>query len=632
MKQLKKNIALLLLLALILSAMPISAQADSAAPMDAEPVSTAAVLPDTLEYYGRSVLESMNKPALLYAYDQIAAGVETALPAIDVYNDTQPITKDELQLVVELYRADYAHHFWLGNSYNMSYNSKTVLLIYPAYLLTGDALTAAKARFEEEASAVLSGITPDMTEYEKELYIHDTLAQRVTYNESTYAHSAYGALVDGVAVCEGYAEAFQYLLHRVGIWSFLVTGDAGGPHEWNMVRIDGNYYHVDLTWNDQGEELYHEYFNVTDAQIGKDHTADATYTLPACTASDAFYFTGKDTYLSTYTPEQVALLLQDNDLSVHIYLPGGASAFWSWFSANINQILSLAGVRSGCSYGYSRLNDEMVLKITRLGVKVTNGNDVAFYNTVANGLNNAEDNSRIKLLSDVTGDISTNQRIFMDLNGCDINGSLTGNSVTVFDSQTDDYTVENGNGYGIITGTVTGATAANGYIPVTETTGVSYHKVDVALDKLVLKADSAGLYYTGSFLYDEVVVERVAAYGVTMSTTNATPVADDTDPGCLYTTSGNSVLLKNILTEGNTVAQNKKNAKNPIYARAYLKLEDGTILYGDANTTNLQTMVETVDAKAWDRLSNTQQNALTAMYRMFEEEMSAWNIPNLKNA
>ena len=588
----------------------------------------------SFNYYGRNALSQMpNAEAYLYAYDQIVAGVAATSATINIYDGAHNITSNEVSMVLDTYRRDYAHHFWLANQYGVSSYSYTAVSIKPTYLLTGAALDQAKTEFETAVARVLAGITPDMTEYEKELYLHDTLARTVTYSESTHAHNAYGALVEGIAVCEGYAEAFQYLLHRVGIQSFIITGNAGGPHAWNMVRIDGNYYQVDLTWNDQDENLYHEYFNVTDAQIQKDHTADATaYTLPACTVTDAFYFTGKDTYLSTYTVEQVAKLLQDHDLKVHLYLPNGTDAFWSWFKTNINAILSATGVRSSCSYGYSCLQNELVLRITNLGAKVTNGNTVSFYSTAANGLRNIEENGQLKLLDDVTEDLSANQRILLDLNGHCINGSLSGNGITIFDSQTDDYTVNDGIGYGMVTGTVAGVSAAQGYIPITETAGVSYHKVDVSLDKLVLRAASAGLYYTGSFLYDEVVAKFVATRGVTMSTTNTLPVADNSDSGCLYTTSGNSVLLKNILSEGNSVKQNRENAKDPVYARAYLKLEDGTILYSDTNTANLQTLVETLDAQKWEKLTVSQRDTLIAMYQTYAEEMSSWDIPNLKNA
>ena len=628
----KKYIALLLFAAMLLSVMPSVVAADDVAEAKSDYIIIEPTPPEGRQYYGRTVLEGMEKTALLYAYDQIVEGVENGAASISVYNGLFPITQDEIKLVMSVYRRDYAHHFWLDNRYGISYNSTTVLKVVPQYLMTGAALTTAKAEFEAAAYQVLSGITPDMTEYEKELYLHDTLAEMVTYRESANAHNAYGALVEGVAVCEGYAEAFQYLLHRADIWSYLVIGSSRGEgHSWNMVQIDGAYYHVDLTWNDQDETVYHGYFNVTDTQIKKDHTIDTTpYDLPKCDSTDAFYYTGKDTYLENYTVDSVARLLQDNDLEVMVFVPGGWEILQAWFYENILTIAERAGVYGGFSYGYTRLGDEMTLRIAKQQVKVTVDSSITYYNNISTALMHAENGAQMKLMDDLSDALQTELQILLDLNGCDIGGVLAGSNITVFDSQTSDYTVNNGNGYGKIAGAVTGATAAEGYIAITEASGTSFHKVDVAVDKLVLKAETVGFYYTGSFCYDEVVAECLSASGIALSTENDAPVADDTDPTSLYTATGNSVLVKNILTTANTAAQNRENAKQKVHARAYLKLQDGTILYSTAKTSNLQTMVETVDAVAWTNLGTAQKDALAQMYDLFSGVMGTWSIPNLK--
>ena len=124
------------------------------------------------------------------------------------------------------YEADYAHHFWRSGAYNYSGTEDSVLYIYPEYLFEANELTDAKADFEREAEIILAGIDEEWSEFEKELYLHDVLAGRIRYDESDNAHNAYGALVEGVAVCEGYAESFQYLLHRAGIQSYLALGYA----------------------------------------------------------------------------------------------------------------------------------------------------------------------------------------------------------------------------------------------------------------------------------------------------------------------------------------------------------------------------------------------------------------------
>lgn len=635
MAKFKRSISLLLLVAVLISAVPVAVYATTEETQTDRPVTAAPyALAESPRYYGRSALELLGNPALLYAYDQLAAGIEKTEGEISVYNGQTAITANDVALVMDAYGRDYAHHFWLGNRYGVSYDSKTVYTVAPQYLMTGSTLKKARKEFEAEVDLILAGITEDMTEYEKELYLHDTLAARIIYQESSNAHNAYGALVEGIAVCEGYAEAFQYLLHRVGIQSFIITGDAGGPHAWNMVCIDGTYYHVDLTWNDQKSDLYHSYFNVSDDVIKKDHAINATaYALPSCTSMDAHFFAGKDTYLTEYTVESIAQLLQNNDLKVHVYIPDGCDTFLSWYYSNIRQIAQKAGVYAGFGYGYSQMGNELVIGIYYQTVKVTDSTGIAFYNDISLALQRCAAGAQLRLLDDLTGSLNINQQIVLDLNGFDIAGNLTANTpVTVLDSQTADYTVANGNGYGVISGTVAGASPMTGYVTVTESSGTSYHKVDVAMKSLSLKAKAVGLYYTGSFFYDEVVAENLAAFGTVLSTENTMPVADDSDAGCLYTTTANSTVLKNIMSKENTATANRKNAKTVIYGRAYLKFSDGTYLYSDVCASNLQTMVETVDAQLWNKLSAGQKETLMAMYQAYREEMETWNIPNLKNA
>ena len=251
------------------------------------------------------------------------------------------------------------------------------------------------------------------------------------------------------------------------------------------------------------------------------------------------------------------------------------------------------------------------------------------YTSVDEALTDCADGDELKLLAAVTGDLNITKAIILDLNGCSIIGNLTANGCQLKDSQTDDYTVNDTFGYGKITGSITGAAPLDGYLFVEESDGQSFHKITVNMDKVTLKVSSTGIYYTGEFLYDEVVAKKVTAYGVTMSTSNKSPVADDTDSSCLYTTSANSVLLKNILSGS---ADDAKNATMNVYASAYVKFTDGSIRYSEVTATNLKTLVETIDGKLWNNLSNAQRNAVLEMYETYEAVMRSWNIPNIKAA
>ena len=115
------------------------------------------------------------------------------------------------------------------------------------------------AQIETSATVMLDGIEGNskLTEVEKALLIHDRLAVFCEYDYQNYlndavpddSYTAYGAIVKGVAVCQGYAEAYTYLLERVGVNSYVTISQAL-DHAWNVVYIGGRKYHVDVTWDD----------------------------------------------------------------------------------------------------------------------------------------------------------------------------------------------------------------------------------------------------------------------------------------------------------------------------------------------------------------------------------------------
>lgn len=132
-------------------------------------------------------------------------------------------------------------------------------------------------------TVIVSCVRDGMSDYEVAKALHDWLVLNNRYAEGEYAagdrpykqYTAYGALVDRVSVCEGYAEAYKKLMDRAGIPCELISGWAGGPHAWNIVQIDGEWYHVDTTWDDPipNREGYvrYEYFLKSDAAMSFDH-------------------------------------------------------------------------------------------------------------------------------------------------------------------------------------------------------------------------------------------------------------------------------------------------------------------------------------------------------------------------
>ncbi len=129
-------------------------------------------------------------------------------------------------------------------------------------------------------------ITEGMSDYRKELALHDWLMAHGKYDElsrDNVAHigrpdntNPYGMLVDGYGICLGFAATFQLLMDLAGIECITVIGaayDSTADHAWNMVRLDGEWYCVDVTWNNSYEDVggpvkaAHKYFNVTSAML-----------------------------------------------------------------------------------------------------------------------------------------------------------------------------------------------------------------------------------------------------------------------------------------------------------------------------------------------------------------------------
>lgn len=165
-----------------------------------------------------------------------------------------------------------------------------------SYKKTKEEMLMMKTKAEQKAAEIIKSIiTPEMKDYEKVLAIHDYIVINGSYDKDNYdrgtippeSYTDYGILINGKAVCEGYAKAMFRLLNSVGVKSLYVTGTANNEgHAWNIVHLGGEYYHIDATWDDPvtstGESvLRHNYFNVTDAVMEKDHAWDRSK-YPEC--------------------------------------------------------------------------------------------------------------------------------------------------------------------------------------------------------------------------------------------------------------------------------------------------------------------------------------------------------------
>lgn len=132
--------------------------------------------------------------------------------------------------------------------------------------------------------------------------------------------AAYSVFVNKVAVCEGYARAVQFALRYFGVPCLYVYGDADGAHAWNMVRLAGDWYQYDATWNDADESRltteFMPYFNLTDSLMGRSHSLDreaSTYyhfAFPSCYATKWEYTRQKGLYAGSNWKKKISTMVK----------------------------------------------------------------------------------------------------------------------------------------------------------------------------------------------------------------------------------------------------------------------------------------------------------------------------------
>ena len=164
-------------------------------------------------------------------------------------------------------------------------------------------------------------ITSGMSDYDVVKILHDYLVTHCDYdyrvdigNMPFISHQAEGALLKGTAVCSGYAKAYEALLDAAGIPCETITGYAGGYHAWNLVQVDGAWYHVDTTWDDPttrgGDYIRYTYFLKSDkVMVSRSHRDwEAVY---ACTSTkyDEDLLDSKDQETADNRQEQVDAIL-----------------------------------------------------------------------------------------------------------------------------------------------------------------------------------------------------------------------------------------------------------------------------------------------------------------------------------
>lgn len=253
-------------------------------------VSAGQVMPD-FSYLGAfgSLSAAETEQTARAVYQGLAAHSD----AIDL--GTVQVTQENLSDIAALYRevASVTDAGLLSSTQISLAYSAGRMMLRPGYLAEGAAYAEMYQDCEKQIEAILSGVDPAWSEAEKALYLHDYLAIHYNYDypalygeaERPYReqYTAYGLLRNGAAVCQGYSELYALLLNRIGIAARMVASKELN-HAWNYVRIDGQWYFTDVTWDDSFQyyagEMTHTSFLRTTAEMEQTKHTSTDWLLP----------------------------------------------------------------------------------------------------------------------------------------------------------------------------------------------------------------------------------------------------------------------------------------------------------------------------------------------------------------
>lgn len=264
--------------------------------------------PATLSRYAYGLLDENEKAV----YDSALSIIKNFGICIELTE--QEITSEQAQKIVDYIQRDHPELFWFrqGATYYFDTETKIVSKIDFVYCMTREEAAERQEKIDIAVKPFLTSVNSSMSDYEVTLRIYENIIDLVDYDTIGLENqtneikdpavvddlrSIYGVFVNRKAVCAGYAKATQYLLNLCGIECTYVTSDT---HAWNLIKLEGEYYHLDTTWGDgtdtkkeknQSVAINYDLFCITTDEVLKleSHTPDPSFPLPECTETACNY-------------------------------------------------------------------------------------------------------------------------------------------------------------------------------------------------------------------------------------------------------------------------------------------------------------------------------------------------------
>lgn len=253
-----------------------------------------------MPYYYNQLNKNQQK-----AYYAMKTGLQSLAPSFPVPR----LEHKELADVYFLLRLDCPEIFYSVSFKYRYYEDSENIEMIPEYLFAKNKILDHQKAMDARVKKLVRQ-AEKMSEKEKELFIHDFICQNIYYDKlkKPYSHEIIGPLGHGVGVCEGIAKSVKILFDTLGIWCMISISERNPEknikyrHAWNVVRIDGKYYHLDATFDNtlgRGGTMRYDYFNLSDAQIFRDHEP-VIWETPKCEDSEHTYYREKKISFTKY--------------------------------------------------------------------------------------------------------------------------------------------------------------------------------------------------------------------------------------------------------------------------------------------------------------------------------------------
>lgn len=239
------------------------------------------------------------------------------------------VQPDTLKNVFTCVMSDHPELFYVDGYQYTKYtigNTITRISFFGTYSMTEEEIRKNQEAIDAYVSTCLSGMPKTEDEYDKVKYLYDYLIEKTEYDkEAPNNQNICSVFIERCSVCQGYAKALQYLMQKAGMVSTLITGYTGDEgHAWNLVRVNGAYYYIDVTWGDasytfaEGSDSYtgeippinYDYFLVTTKDLCVTHQPDYAIRLPECIEEKDNYYVREGLYLTEYSEDKLKQIFE----------------------------------------------------------------------------------------------------------------------------------------------------------------------------------------------------------------------------------------------------------------------------------------------------------------------------------